>query len=269
MFYCRMRYSKPLFPQQIQGLDYQTVKDILEWLERPITEIRNSVPAYESLAAQRVFEDSFSFDASDSPEANLPSWFDAFPVESFTEMDLIPSDGSLVSPCFPGNIHSFPSFMSSRCYAEGGSYNEDVSVSEFTDSVTTSSQVLGDSPSAEEDELCSQSTDIVQLIRMNQLRVEEIRRLQQKESHRITQLNELKREYAGLQEYYHRAEATIQGLVAREHDEETAAKLQELKGLLKLLETLTLQLNDSKQSYKEELEALNGQVKLRRQAMER
>ena len=107
--------------------------------------------------------------------------------------------------------------MSSRCYAEGGSYNEDVSVSEFTDSVTTSSQVLGDSPS---DELCSQSTDIVQLIRMNQLRVEEIRRLQQKESHRITQLNELKREYAGLQEYYHRAEATIQGLVAREHDEE-------------------------------------------------
>ena len=89
MFYCRMRYSKPLFPQQIQGLDYQTVKDILEWLERPITEIRNSVPAYESLAAQRVFEDSFSFDASDSPEANLPSWFDAFPV------DLIPSDGSL------------------------------------------------------------------------------------------------------------------------------------------------------------------------------
>ena len=28
----------------------------------------------------------------------------------------------------------------------------------------------------------------------------------------------------------------------------TAAKLQELKGLLKLLETLTLQLNDSKQS---------------------
>lgn len=95
MFYCRMRYSKPLFPQQIQGLDYQTVKDILEWLERPITEIRNSVPAYESLAAQRVFEDSFSFDASDSPEANLPSWFDAFPVESFTEMDLIPSDGSL------------------------------------------------------------------------------------------------------------------------------------------------------------------------------
>ena len=44
----------------------------------------------------------------------------------------------------------------------------------------------------------------------------------------------------------------------------TAAKLQELKGLLKLLETLTLQLNDSKQSYKEELEALNGQVKLRR-----
>lgn len=110
--------------------------------------------------------------------------------------------------------------MSSRCYAEGGSYNEDVSVSEFTDSVTTSSQVLGDSPSAEEDELCSQSTDIVQLIRMNQLRVEEIRRLQQKESHRITQLNELKREYVGLQEYYHRAEATIQGLVAREHDEE-------------------------------------------------
>lgn len=49
----------------------------------------------------------------------------------------------------------------------------------------------------------------------------------------------------------------------------TAAKLQELKGLLKLLETLTLQLNDSRQSYKEELEALNGQVKLREQTVER
>ena len=94
-----MRYSKPLFPQQIQGLDYQTVKDILEWLERPITEIRNSVPAYESLAAQRVFEDSFSFDASDSPpDASLSSWFDALPMESFMEMESIPSDGSLGTP---------------------------------------------------------------------------------------------------------------------------------------------------------------------------
>lgn len=112
--------------------------------------------------------------------------------------------------------------MSSRCYAQGGSYNEDVSISEFTDSVTTSSQLLVDSPSAEEeeDDLCSHSTDIVQLIRMKQLRVEEILRLQQKESRRITQLNELKREYASLQEYYHRAETTIQSLVAREHDEE-------------------------------------------------
>ena len=167
-----MKYSKPLFPQQIQGLDYQTVRDVLEWLKRPITEIRNSVPAYESLAAQVAFDDSFSFDPTDSPsDANMSLWFDSFTVESYTEMELVFSEGSLGTE-------------------------------------------------EEEDDLCSHSTDIVQLIRMKQLRVEEILRLQQKESRRITQLNELKREYASLQEYYHRAETTIQSLVAREHDEE-------------------------------------------------
>lgn len=96
-----MRYPKPLFPQQIQGLDYQTVKDILEWLERPITEIRNSVPAYESLAAQRAFEDSFSFDPSDCPpDTSVSSWFDAFTAEPLTEMELILSDGSLGTSLF-------------------------------------------------------------------------------------------------------------------------------------------------------------------------
>ena len=91
-----MKYAKPLFPQQIQGLDYQTVRDVLEWLKRPITEIRNSVPAYESLAAQTAFEDSFSFDPSDSPsDASMSLWFDAFTVESFTEMELASSDGLL------------------------------------------------------------------------------------------------------------------------------------------------------------------------------
>lgn len=95
-----MKYSKPLFPQQIQGLDYQTVRDVLEWLKRPITEIRNSVPAYESLAAQVAFDDSFSFDPTDSPsDANMSLWFDSFTVESYTEMELVFSEGSL-GTCF-------------------------------------------------------------------------------------------------------------------------------------------------------------------------
>ena len=48
----------------------------------------------------------------------------------------------------------------------------------------------------------------------------------------------------------------------------TAAKLQDLKGLLKLLETLTLQSNRDKQGYKEEILSLNKQVQRHQEAVE-
>lgn len=48
-----------------------------------------------------------------------------------------------------------------------------------------------------------------------------------------------------------------------------AAKLQELKGLLKLLETLTLQYNRDKQGYREEIVSLNKQVQRHQEAVER
>ena len=81
---------------------------------------------------------------------------------------------------------------------------------------------LTDSPITYEEtaEDFSQSTDIVQLMRMKQLRIEEILRLRQKEERRVRQLNEYKKQYATLQDHYRQAETAIQSLVARENNEE-------------------------------------------------
>ena len=54
---CRMKYPNRLSPQQIQGFDYKALQTLLLWLRDKIIEIRNSLPSYESLAAQQVFED--------------------------------------------------------------------------------------------------------------------------------------------------------------------------------------------------------------------
>lgn len=149
------------------------------------------------------------------------------------------------------------------------------------DSVAATEFSLTDSSVAYEEsaEDCSQSTDIVQLMRMKQIRIEEIIRLRQKEERRIRQLNEYKKQYSCLQDHYRQAETAIQGLMSCENNEEyrrresmshrTAAKLQELKGLMKLLETLTLQYNNDKQGYKEEIISLNKQVQRHQDAVER
>ncbi len=81
---------------------------------------------------------------------------------------------------------------------------------------------LADSPITYEEtaEDLSQSTDIVQLMRMKQLRIEEILRLRQKEERRVRQLNEYKKQYAALQDHYRQAETAIQSLVVRENNEE-------------------------------------------------
>ena len=81
---------------------------------------------------------------------------------------------------------------------------------------------LADSPITYEEtaEDLSQSTDIVQLMRMKQLRIEEILRLRQKEERHVRQLNEYKKQYAALQDHYRQAETAIQSLVVRENNEE-------------------------------------------------
>lgn len=90
------------------------------------------------------------------------------------------------------------------------------------DSVAATDFSLTDSaiPYEETAEDCSQSTDIVQLMRMKQLRIEEILHLRQKEERRVRQLNDYKKQYSTLQDHYRQAETAIQNLVARENNEE-------------------------------------------------
>ena len=82
----RMKYPNRLSPQQIQGMDYKALETLLVWLKEKIIEIRNSLPSYESLAAQQLFEDEFCFDASDAPPESVSSLW--FPTNSTCSADL-------------------------------------------------------------------------------------------------------------------------------------------------------------------------------------
>lgn len=84
-FVSRMKYPNRLSPQQIQGMDYKAMETLLTWLKEKIIEVRNSLPCYESLAAQRLFEDEFCFDASDAPPDAVSSLW--FPVHSTLSSD--------------------------------------------------------------------------------------------------------------------------------------------------------------------------------------
>lgn len=81
-----MKYPNRLSPQQIQGMDYKAMETLLTWLKEKIIEIRNSLPSYESLAAQQVFEDEFCFDSSDAPPDSASSLW--FPSHSTSTPDL-------------------------------------------------------------------------------------------------------------------------------------------------------------------------------------
>lgn len=83
-----MNYPERLWPQQIQGMDYVAMGKVLQWLKVQILDIRSSIPAFESLAAQQVFEDEFVFDATDSPsEKYLKTWL---PIMKTTETAKLP-----------------------------------------------------------------------------------------------------------------------------------------------------------------------------------
>ena len=69
-----MKYPGNIRPQQIQGLDYRAIEELLLWLKVIISDIQNSIPTIEILAAQQVFEDEFSFDYFDCP-SNTNAWF--------------------------------------------------------------------------------------------------------------------------------------------------------------------------------------------------
>ena len=70
------------------GVDvYKAMETLLTWLKEKIIEIRNSLPSYESLAAQRLFEDEFCFDASDAPPDAVSSlWFSSPSSTSATDL---------------------------------------------------------------------------------------------------------------------------------------------------------------------------------------
>ena len=66
-----MDYPYHIWPQQIQGLDFHAIEILFRWLFDQITEIRNSLPRYESIAAQQEFDEYFVFDISDCPSSSL------------------------------------------------------------------------------------------------------------------------------------------------------------------------------------------------------
>lgn len=66
-----MNYPNIIWPQQIQGMDFHAMEILFRWLNDQITEIRNSLPRFEILAAQQEFEGAFVFDEFDKP-ANGP-----------------------------------------------------------------------------------------------------------------------------------------------------------------------------------------------------
>ena len=71
-----MNYPNSIWPQQIQGMDYRAIESLLLWLKDQIVEIRNSLPAYESLAAQQAFTDEFVFSEEDCPsQKRFKLWF--------------------------------------------------------------------------------------------------------------------------------------------------------------------------------------------------
>ena len=71
-----MNYPNSIWPQQIQGMDYLAIESLLLWLKDQIVEIRNSLPAYESLAAQQAFADEFVFSEEDCPsQKHFKLWF--------------------------------------------------------------------------------------------------------------------------------------------------------------------------------------------------
>ena len=55
---------------------------------------------------------------------------------------------------------------------------------------------------------------------MKELRVHDILQLKKKEERRIRQVNELKKQFSGLQESYRHAENSVQALAMREANEE-------------------------------------------------
>ena len=67
-----MKYPESIWPQQIQGLDFRVLELVFRWLAEQITEIRNSLPKYDSLAAQQEFDDSFVFDELDCHPSSFP-----------------------------------------------------------------------------------------------------------------------------------------------------------------------------------------------------
>lgn len=80
-------------------MDFHAMEILFRWLNDQITEIRNSLPKFEILAAQQEFEDGFIFDEFDHPANSPHSIWNCSTTEeeeSFSETKptiLFPSEG--------------------------------------------------------------------------------------------------------------------------------------------------------------------------------
>ncbi|OAO17612.1 coiled-coil domain-containing protein 93 [Blastocystis sp. ATCC 50177/Nand II] len=259
----QMNYPNSIWPQQIQGMDYLAIESLLLWLKDQIVEIRNSLPAYESLAAQQAFADEFVFSEEDCPsQKHFKLWF-AHPPQPASPPPAPPAafpSSLILSPCDVRNVAPFSTFLATVSY-------------DPEDADTASPLSLPDSfatPSPIDMELAEgvrSAAEVVLLLRVKQERVEAILRLRQRRQERGWEAAECRKQQLALQEHYQQAEVVIHDLTVNERNEETVAKLQELKNLLKLLESLSLQRTHNQQVFEAELARLHKKTEAKKAAM--
>ena len=222
-----------------------------------------------NVAPFSTFLATVSYDPEDANTASPLSLPDSFATPS-------PIDSSLDSPLDPSqnssqNSSQNPSLNPSQNSSQNPSQNP--SLNPFQN---TSHDTSLDSP-VELAEGVRSAAEVVLLLRVKQERVEAILRLRQRRQERGWEAAECRKQQLALQEHYRQAEVVIHDLTVNERNEEwrlraalrrrTVAKLQELKNLLKLLESLSLQRTHNQQVFEAELARLHKKTEAKKAAM--
>ena len=229
-------------------------------------DVRNVAPFSTFLA-------TVSYDPEDANTASPLSLPDSFatpsPIDSSLDSPLNPSQNSSQNPSLN------PSLNSSQNPSQNPSLNpsQNPSLNPFQN---TSHDTSLDSP-VELAEGVRSAAEVVLLLRVKQERVEAILRLRQRRQERGWEAAECRKQQLALQEHYRQAEVVIHDLTVNERNEEwrlraalrrrTVAKLQELKNLLKLLESLSLQRTHNQQVFEAELARLHKKTEAKKAAM--
>ena len=157
--------------------------------------------------------------------------------------------------------------MQGRHFMSGTTYNESASInSDITADIDLSSEVLSSWEEGNDQGI----SDVVPLLHTKRQRIKEIVEVKQKESEALKELSKCKKQYSQLQECYQQVELSIQSAVVQNSSEEcvwrkqlmirTVVKIQELRNLMKFLESLNQHRYSNKQFYEEDLHSLHEQA---------